>query len=173
MGLRRNIVLIGMPGAGKSTVGVLLAKAVKCAFLDTDLLVQTTTDRFLHQLIADEGMEAFLDRESAIIRAGTFAGQVIATGGSVVYRERTMRHLREGGFVIFLDAPYEVIEERLRDITTRGVVRRPEQTLRELYAERHPLYVCYADATISTANQSPEEVVTMLVALLRTTGNVE
>lgn len=161
-----NIVLIGMPGAGKSTTGVLLAKTLKRPFLDTDLAVQTHTDRYLQEIIDADGMEAFLDIEADVICTLQLRDHVIATGGSVVYRESAMAHLRANGITVFLSLPLSAIERRLRDIATRGIAKRPEQSLLDLYQERQPLYARYADLTIDAADLTPEETVTRLVALL-------
>jgi len=158
----RNIVLIGMPGAGKSTVGVLLAKAMKRPFLDTDLLVQCRQRRGLQEIIESDGMEAFIDIEARVIRDLNTQGHIIATGGSVVYREGAMAHLRATGITIFLSVPFDTIAARLRNVATRGVAKRREQTLRDLYDERQPLYTRYADITIDTAGMNIEEVVSQL-----------
>ena len=163
----KNIVLIGMPGAGKSTVGVLLAKALKRPFLDSDLLIQTREDRFLQEFIDCDGMEAFLDIEARVIGELQVQGHVIATGGSVVYRDAAMRHLRAHGTTVFLALPFPVIAARLADIATRGVTRRPGQSLEDLYRERQPLYARYADLTLQADGLTIEETVTRLAAMLR------
>ncbi len=163
----KNIVLIGMPGAGKSTVGVLLAKTLKRPFIDTDLLIQTRADRYLQEIIATDGIERFLDLEAETVRALDVAGAVIATGGSVAYREAAMRHLRAHGTVVYLDAACTTIEARVRNIATRGIARQPGQSICDLYAERHPLYCRYADLTLSTDDWPLEAVVTELTARLR------
>ncbi|MHB9134330.1 MAG: shikimate kinase [Armatimonadota bacterium] len=164
---RTNIVLIGMPGAGKSTVGVLLAKTMKRSFLDTDLLIQTEEDRYLRDIIAMEGLDAFLDVEARVICGLAVRGYVIATGGSVIYRQAAMEHLRAHGTLVYLSLPLDVIEQRIRNITTRGIAKRPEQSLHDLYAERCPLYRQYADLVIDAEGLTPEETVNMLVARLR------
>ena len=162
----KNIVLTGMPGAGKSTVGVLLAKTLKRPFLDTDLLIQTTSDRYLQDIINDEGMDAFLDIEAATILNLRVTGAVIATGGSVVYREAAMRHLAATGIIVYLDAPCRTIQGRLSNIATRGIARKPGQDICDLYAERYPLYRRYADITLSTDENALEAVVTHLTRVL-------
>lgn len=161
-----NIVLIGMPGCGKSTTGVLLAKTLKLPFIDTDLLIQTAGNRFLQEIIDTEGMEAFLDiEERAITSLALTRDHVIATGGSVVYRESTMRFLRSGGMTVYLMVSCATLEERLRNIATRGIARRSGQTICELLAERHPLYRRFADHGLDVDRCSTEEVVTLLAAL--------
>jgi shikimate kinase len=157
-----NLVLIGMPGAGKSTVGVLLAKTLKRPFLDTDLLVQTATDRYLQEIIATDGIDAFLDLEARVVQALQATGHVIATGGSVVYRPATMTHLRAHGTTVYLAVSCDTIDARVRNIATRGIVRRDGQSLCDLYAERHPLYLEHADVVIDADGLSPEAVVTRL-----------
>jgi len=134
----KALVLIGMPGAGKSTVGVLLAKTLKRPFIDTDLLIQQRENRFLREIIAQEGMEALLDIEARVIDELTLQGQVIATGGSVIYREAAMAHLHANGVIVYLSLPYAVIERRIRNITNRGIAIKPGQSLRNLYDERQP-----------------------------------
>jgi len=161
-----NIVLIGMPGCGKSTAGVLLAKTLKLPFIDTDLLIQTAENRFLQEIIDTEGMEAFLDiEERAITSLALARDHVIATGGSVIYRESTMNFLRASGMTVYLMVSCTTLEERLRNIATRGIARRAGQTLCELLAERHPGYLRFADHCLDVDRCSTEEVVTLLAAL--------
>ena len=163
----KAIVLIGMPGAGKSTVGVLLAKTLKRPFIDTDLVIQQRENRFLQEIIAAEGMEAFLDIEASAVSALALDGHVVATGGSVIYRESAMAHLRTHGITVFLSLPFAVIAHRIRNIATRGIAMRPGQTLRSLYNERQPLYERYADITIEwTAKSTLEQTVTRITKAL-------
>jgi shikimate kinase len=164
--LSENIVLIGMPGVGKSTVGVLLAKSMKRPFIDTDLLVQIAADRFLQEIIDGDGMEAFLDLEARTIAAMPVTGAVIATGGSVVYRDAAMAHLRAHGRLVFLAASFSAIATRLRNIATRGIACQPGQSLEALYQERQPLYAQYADLTVCTDGLAPEDVVTAVITAL-------
>lgn len=158
----KNVVLIGMPGSGKSTVGVLLAKSAGMGFVDTDLLIQTATGRLLYQIIERDGIDAFLRQEEEAICRMTCQNCVIATGGSVVYSPRTMAHLSSLGKVIYLKAPVEELERRLRNIRTRGVVMGPDETIHQLYEERRPLYEKYADRTVDAVD-SPEAVVERLL----------
>ena len=162
-----NMVLIGMPGAGKSTAGVLLAKALRRPFLDTDLLIQTREDRYLQEIINRDGIETFLDIEARAICSLDVEHFVIATGGSVVYRPRAMAHLQANGLVLYLAYGYDTIAQRLTNITTRGVVRHPAQSLRDLYQERQPLYAHYADVTIDAEGLTLEETVACLAEMLR------
>ena len=140
-----NIVLIGMPGCGKSTVGVLLAKALGMAFMDTDVVLQAKEGRRLQQMIDDIGVEAFLSREQDAILGLDCDRTVIATGGSVVYGENAMAHLHVNGIVVYIRLPYTEIDRRLSNLATRGVTLREGQTLYDLYQERIPLYEREAD----------------------------
>ncbi len=154
-----NIVLIGMPGAGKSTIGVLLAKRLGLDFLDTDLLIQNGERRFLQQLILERGVSGFLDLEAGYIGAVDARRTVIATGGSVVYRPEAMQHLDALGTILFLDIDRDALTRRLADLDERGVVRLPGQSIETIYAERRPLYRRYARITIDTTGCTPEQAV--------------
>lgn len=159
---KTNIVLIGMPGAGKSTVGVVLAKRMGLRFVDSDLVIQERYGKLLHELIEEYGVEEFWRIENEVNLSLEFSGSVIATGGSVIYGTKAMEHLRELGTVVYLKLPYEEIEERLGDLNARGVTVRPGQTLEELYAERIPLYEKYAHAVMECSGKSLREIVTEL-----------
>lgn len=154
-----NIILIGMPGVGKSTIGVILAKVLGYQFLDADLVIQQQEGKLLREIIAEVGTEGFIDVENRV-NAGICAERtIIATGGSVVYGKEAMRHLKEIGTVVYLKVSFEVIQKRLQDIKGRGVVLRDGQTLQELYAERVPLYEQYADVVISEDALNVEQTV--------------
>ena len=155
-----------MPGVGKSTVGVLLAKTLMRPFVDTDLLIQAGEHRALQDMIDAEGMEAFLEREARVIRGMALHGQVVATGGSVVYREAAMAHLRAGGITVYLSLPYPILARRIRNIATRGIACRPGQSLSDLLREREPLYARYADLTIDRRGHTAEQTVTRIVDAL-------
>ncbi len=146
--MRDNLVLIGMPGAGKSTVGVVLAKRLGYRFVDSDLVIQEQQGKLLHELIEEHGVDGFWQIESAANAGLQVHNSVIATGGSVIYEPEAMRHLGEIGTIIYLQLPYEEIAERLGDLDARGVTLRPGQDLAALYQERRPLYEKYARITV-------------------------
>lgn len=143
-----NIVLIGMPGSGKSTVGVVLAKILGFHFVDSDLLLQEKTGKLLHELIAEKGSEGFWRAEEEANLSIEGKCRVISTGGSAIYGERAMTHFRETGMVIYLKLGLDSLTVRLGDLHKRGVTLREGQTLADLYAERTPYYEKYADVTI-------------------------
>ena len=145
----KNVILIGMPGSGKSTVGVVLAKKLGYRFIDSDLVIQENCGKLLYQLIEERGEAGFLMLENEINASITAEGAVIATGGSAVYGKEAMRHFREIGQIVYLKLPFEELEQRLGDLHERGVVLKKGYTLRDLYEERIPLYEKYADITIA------------------------
>jgi shikimate kinase len=155
----RTISLIGMPSCGKSTVGVLLAKAAELNFLDTDVVIQAGGGRSLQAIIAADGLDAFRRIEERAVLGLDVSGHVIATGGSVVYSEAAMQHLKAGGPVVYLDRPLEVIRTHIGDTGRRGVVMQPGQSLDELYAERRALYERWADFRIDCARRPHEQIV--------------
>ena len=162
-----NIILIGMPGAGQSTVGVLLAKTLGYAFLDTDLVIQQREGALLQSLVDSLGVEAFLDLEADAICSVECRGTVIAPGGSAVCRERAMSHLKALGRIVYLHLPLEELERRLNNISTRGIAMAPGETLADLFAYRAPLYRNYADLTVDVGRQSLEETVALVLRALR------
>ena len=137
---KSNVILIGMPGVGKSTVGVVLAKLLGYHFIDTDLVIQEKEGRLLKEIIADEGNAGFLKIEEKVNAELEAEHCVIAPGGSVVYGENAMRHFKEIGTVVYLKASYEMINERLSNLEGRGVVLKNGQTLKDLYDVRCVLY---------------------------------
>jgi shikimate kinase len=154
-----DVVLIGMPGVGKSTAGVLLAKALSRDFLDTDVYIQAQEGRTLQEIIDQDGLESFRRIEERHVRSLKCRSTVIATGGSVVYYPAAMAHLRALGWVIHLDLDLPALQKRLINLPSRGVVMVPGQTLGQLFAERQPLYRKYADLTIGCAHSSHEDIV--------------
>ncbi len=167
MKTRDNVILIGMPGVGKSTVGVLLAKRLKLAFVDTDIYIQTREGKSLQELIQLYGADGFCDLEGNYILSLSATASVIATGGSVVYKQSAMEHLQAGGQIVHLDLELIRLQKRLDDIDARGVVIGPDQQLGDLYAERQPLYAKYADITIATDGLSSDQVVGQIIRLLK------
>ena len=157
-----NIILIGMPGVGKSTAGVVLAKVLGYEFIDADLVIQQQEKRLLHEIISQEGTEGFLAIENGVNAQIQADRAVIATGGSVVYGEEAMEHLRSIGTVVYLKLPFEILQKRLHNIKGRGVVRKEGQTLRDLYEERVILYEKYADIVIEEENRNVEETIELI-----------
>ena len=152
-----------MPGVGKSTVGVILAKVLGYQFLDADLVIQQQEKKLLKDIIAEVGTEGFIEVENRV-NAGLECSQtIIATGGSVVYGKEAMEHLKEIGTVVYLEVPYKTIEKRLSDIKGRGVVLKDGQTLYDLYMERTPLYEKYADIRVNEGRLNVEQTVEVLI----------
>lgn len=151
-----NIVLIGMPGVGKSTVGVILAKELGYQFVDADLLIQKQEKRLLKDIIAREGVDGFIAIENKVNASIEAEDTVIATGGSVIYGKEAMLHLKEIATVVYLKLSYEQLAKRLGNLKNRGVVLRNGQTLKDLYVERSVLYEKYADITIDEENKDIE-----------------
>lgn len=164
--MKENIILIGMPGAGKSTIGVVLAKTLGMKFIDSDLVIQEREGSLLQSIIDQDGMSEFLKVEEAAIMSIKGDNMVIATGGSVVYKEGAMKHLKSIGSVVYLDVSFEEIIRRVNNITTRGIAIREGATLRDIYDERCPLYKRYKDVTISCDGLNVEEVIEDIVTKL-------
>lgn len=165
----KNIVLIGMPGVGKSTAGVVLAKVLGYQFLDADLVIQEEEKRLLHEIIKDEGTEGFIEIENRVNASINVEQSVIATGGSVVYGKEAMEHLKEIGTVVYLKLPYEALEKRLHNIKGRGVVLKDGQTLYDLYEERVLLYEKYADVIVDETNLDVEQTIQKIIEELKKT----
>ncbi|MBE5939444.1 MAG: shikimate kinase [Lachnospiraceae bacterium] len=164
--MKNNIVLIGMPGVGKSTVGVVLAKILGYRFVDTDIVIQEQEKRLLKDIIADEGVDGFIDIENRVNASIIADKSVIATGGSVVYGKEAMEHLKEIGTIVYLKIGYEAIEERVVNVKGRGVVLKPGQDLYALYEERKSLYEMYADITVDETGLGVEETIEQIISSL-------
>jgi shikimate kinase len=167
MNSRNNIILIGMPAVGKSTIGVLLAKRLGRYFLDTDVYIQAIVGKTLQQIIDEQGLEEFCKIESEQIKCIDKGNCVIATGGSAVYSDTAMNHLKANGIIVYLDLPLEMIKKRLTDLDIRGVVMSKDQTLDDLYEKRTPLYRKWADITINCHGFSHEEVIAKIIENLK------
>ena len=154
-----NIVLIGMPASGKSTVGVILAKVLGMNFVDTDLVIQNREDALLYEIIESKGVEGFLKCEEEAVLSLDTDNSIIATGGSVVYSEKGMKHLSENGKVVYLKVGKDELFSRLKNINERGVVLRDGESLEEMYDERSVLYEKYAVVEIEEVNSSIEDTV--------------
>lgn len=168
----KNIVLIGMPGAGKSTVGVILAKVLGFNFLDSDLLIQEQEQCLLKDIISRDGLEGFIAIENKINSNINVERSIIATGGSVIYGKEAMEHLRKIGTIIYLRLNYDTIEDRLENIKQRGVVFQEGQTLKSLYEERCPLYEKYAHIVIDCEGLGMEALMEKILEKLKDKGQI-
>ena len=157
--MNNNLILIGMPGAGKSTVGVVIAKKLGYHFMDSDLVIQDRMGKMLHEIITERGTDGFLEVEGEINSSISCNRTVIATGGSAVYSSKAMEHFKQIGKVVYLQLSYDSIADRLGDLKERGVALQEGQTLRDLYEERIPLYEKYADITLNCDGKMIREVV--------------
>ena len=160
-----NIILIGMPASGKSTVGVVVAKRLGYEFVDTDLLIQKQEKRLLKEIIAQEGNDGFLKIENQVHRDLQVERAVVSPGGSVVYCEEAMEHYKEIGTVVYLRVPFEEINRRISNAKNRGVVLKEGQTLKDLYDERVKLFEKYADLTVEEGGDSLEETIDKVLEL--------
>lgn len=164
---RSNIVLIGMPGSGKSTVGVTLAKLLAMDFIDTDLLIQKSLGRSLQDIVDKDGYLALRKIEEQVLKGLHCQHHVIATGGSAVYSQAAMAHLGSEGIFVFLDVKYSTLESRVKDYHTRGLAKAPHQNLKDLFEERMSLYRSYAEVTIDCTELSQEGVCATIIHALR------
>lgn len=169
----KNIILIGMPGAGKSTVGVILAKTLGMNFVDTDIVIQEHTGKLLQEIIDEEGPVAFLKIEEKVILGLDVVHTVIATGGSIVFSERAMEQLKSGSIALYLNISFERMVYRINNITTRGIVLIRGQDLRDMYNQRIPLYEKYADMRIDCSDDDFENIVQKIVDGLRISNPVQ
>ncbi|MDD3206104.1 MAG: shikimate kinase [Lachnospiraceae bacterium] len=164
---RQNVILIGMPGSGKSTVGVVLAKNMGYHFIDSDILIQDQYGKLLHEIIEERGIEGFWKVENDVNASVQEERCVLATGGSAVYGAEAMEHLQKIGTVVYLQLSFESIKERLGDLNKRGVTVKEGQTLKDLYEERIPLYERYAHLTIDCEKASIRDIVAKIAEMIQ------
>jgi len=164
--VKNNLILIGMPAVGKSTLGVILAKLLGLSFIDSDLVIQEKEQRLLKAIISDEGVDGFIEIENRINASLTPSGAVISTGGSAVYGAEAMEHFKEIGTIIYLKISFDVLSKRLKDVKNRGVVLRENQTIEDIYMERTTLYEKYADIVVDVSECTIEETVEKIMKLL-------
>lgn len=164
---KSNVILIGMPGSGKTTVGTELAEKIGFGYIDSDSVIVAREGKRLNEIIAQKGREGFLDIEAKVNSELCASRCVIATGGSVIYRDYAMQKLKQLGTVVYLQLPYEVIENRLGDLKARGVALKDGFTLKDLYNERCPLYEKYAEIIVPLGNGSIDDAVNKVVEMLQ------
>ena len=167
-----NIVLIGMPGSGKSTIGVLLAKRTAHDFVDTDLLIQSAEQRSLQDILDSEGYLRLREIEARVLQDLEVQNHVISTGGSAVYSDEAMQHLKSGGICVYLEVSPDTLRRRITDYETRGIAKRPDQSFEDLFAERTGLYRRYADLTVQGDGLDQEQVCARVMAALREAGAI-
>lgn len=162
----KNVILVGMPSCGKSTVGVVLAKTMNKGFVDTDILIQQAESRTLQEIIDQEGNDYFHNVEETVLLDFDGEDYVVATGGSAIYFDRAMDKFKEKGVVVYIKVSLDTILERLNNIKSRGVTLEKGQTIADLYEQRIPLYQRHADAVVEADGLSVEEVVEKIIELV-------
>ncbi len=159
----QSLILIGMPGAGKSTLGLLLAKNLAKDFIDTDLLIQLEHRKTLQDILHQQGYLALREQEEKVLLNAHYPNHVIATGGSAVYSQVAMNHLKQFGPVVFLDLGLDALEKRITNMDSRGIARPAGQSFAEVYSERRPLYLRYADIVIDCSDKSADEILDEII----------
>lgn len=167
MKAKSNIVLIGMPGSGKSTIGVILAKRTSHDFVDTDVLIQSLEHRSLQAIMDSEGYMKLREIEARVLQSVNLDNHIISTGGSVVYSDAAMQHLRKNGTTVYLDVSLDTLRARITDYETRGIAKRPEQSFADLFEERALLYRKYADVTIKDDTLSQDAICEHIISVLQ------
>lgn len=163
MSLKSNLVLIGMPGAGKSTLGVLLAKALGMSFVDTDILIQQRENRLLQDIIDTDGIDSFIKIEEEVISKLNLENHIIATGGSAVYSKKAIEHLKENSEIIYLHTTYKEMKKRVTNIKTRGIVIKSGHSLKDAYNERLPLYMEYSNIVVECSGKDIEACIKEII----------
>lgn len=169
--MKKNLIFIGMPAVGKSTVGIVVAKRLGMNFIDTDLLIQEQEGKLLREIIAEAGQDGFLEIENRVNASVQAENSVISPGGSVVYCKEAMEHYKKIGTIVYLKASYQTIRKRIRSPKKRGVVLREGQTFRDLYEERVPYFEKYADITVCEDGCQIEETIENVLAAVRARKN--
>ena len=164
--MKTNLTLIGMPGAGKSTVGIILAKNLSLGFIDTDVLIQINQQKSLQQIVDESGHLVLRTIEEAEICKLNLTRHVIATGGSAAYSHRAMTHQQRISRIVFLEISFAEISRRIRNFSSRGIAKAKDQTFRELFDERQALYKKYAELTIAGDDLDQEEVAQAIIRLI-------
>ena len=159
----QSLTLIGMPGAGKSTLGLLLAKSLAKDFVDTDLLIQLQQRKTLQDILHEKGYQALREVEEQVLLNNDYPNHVIATGGSAVYSEAGMKHLKQFGPIIFLDVSIDTLEQRINNMDSRGIARPATQSFADVYAERYPLYLRYADIVIDCNDKTQDRLLDEII----------
>lgn len=163
---KSNIVLIGMPGSGKSTIGVILAKRTSHDFVDTDLVIQSVEHRSLQDILDKEGYLKLREIEARVLQGLNLRNHIISTGGSAVYSDAAMQHLKRDGICVYLDVSVETLRSRITDYETRGIAKRPDQSFADLFAERTLLYRKYADITIKGDGMNQDRICDEIISQL-------
>lgn len=161
--LENSLILIGMPGAGKSTIGLLLAKILAKDFVDTDLLIQLQEGKTLDDILREQGYLQLRAIEENVLINACYNNHIIATGGSAVYSEKAMKHLKQFGPIVFLDVAQEELENRIHNMDTRGIARHPSQSFTDLFKERRQLYLRYADVVIDGNRKTQNELIDEII----------
>lgn len=168
-----NLVLIGMPGAGKSTLGVILAKTLGMHFVDTDILIQEKEGKLLQDIIDNMGNEYFKEVEERVLLELDAENTVVSTGGSAIYYPVAMEHFKKNGVTVYLDVEFGELERRLDNISTRGITLGKGETLKDLYERRKPLYEKYSDITLKSEQMTAEESIEALIKALKISGKLK